>query len=407
MKKVLGIIIEYNPFHNGHFYHIQKAKEITGCEFVVGVMSGNFVQRGEPSVVNKWTRSVIALNCGVDVVIELPTCFAIQSAEGFALGAVHLLANSGIVTDIVFGSEVGDASSLIDTARDLLALEKDPQKIREHLKTGVSYNEALSNLVNNPDILNGSNNILGLEYIKNLIKHDLNLKVSTIKRIKNDYNNTQLPNHNIASATALRPYIKANEQNLVKISKYMPKISMDILSRSLRSVQKPGNISDMSNFFFNLIYRQGISELKKLHRMEVGLENRFFSACKHNEDIDSFLLSVSSKRYSKSRVSRLAMQFILGLNSELIEKSNQHPGSYLRILGCSARGIDLLKDIKKHSSVPYSLNFNKLIQGFSYGSLEKELLEFEVRATNIYSSFFYKKHVQQLEYLQEAILLKN
>ena len=410
MKKVLGIIIEYNPFHNGHLYHLEQAKKAAGCDYVVGVMSGNYVQRGEPAILNKWARSEIALNHGVDVLVELPTVYAIQSAEGFALGSVHLLENTGIVTDLVFGSEAGETVSLINTAQDLLDLEKNPQLIKDSLKEGISYSEAMAKLVNSPDVLNGSNNILALEYIKTILKHNINIKVDTIKRLKNEYNNNQLPKHSIASATALRPHIKdVNDKDIAsyKYRKYMPPRSYEKVLETLYNTQKPGNLNDMSQFFFNLVYREGVSKLRDLHRMEVGLENRFFSACaehSHSLSLDGFLENVSTKRYSKSRISRLVMQFMLGLESQLIERSNEVPGGYLKILGCSTNGVSLLKDIKKHSSVPHSLNFNKLIKDFPVGSLGREQLEFETRATNMYTNFFYKKPTQQLEYYHKCLI---
>lgn len=401
MKKVLGIIIEYNPFHNGHFYHIEKSKEITGCDYVVGVMSGNYVQRGEPAIVNKWARTQIALQNGVDLVLELPTIYATQSAEGFSKGTVNLLAKTGVVTDLAFGSESGDVKPLTDLAKKLLALEQN-NLIKDKLKEGISYAHALRELVGDSELLKGSNNILAVEYLKQVLDSSIPFKVSTIKRFNNNYNDLSLPNGNnfIASATSLRPLIKSKGY----YDKYLPLNSYEILQKALET-QNPGDLDMMSSFFFNLLIRNGYNDLKKLSRMEDGLENRIINYASSSKTINQLLEKVKSKRYPKSRMSRLLLHFMLHIEAELIQSSNERPGQYLRVLGSTKNGLKLLKSIKANGDIPLSLNFNKLINSFSPDSLERKQLELENRATNLYCNFFYKKYTPQLEYTKNAIIL--
>ncbi|WP_177159672.1 nucleotidyltransferase [Anaerobranca gottschalkii] len=403
MEKVLGVIIEYNPFHNGHLYHLEKAKELTGCKYVVGVMSGNYVQRGEPAIINKWARTEIALNNGVDLVIELPTVYATQSAEGFAKGAVNILANTGIVTHLVFGSEKGDINSLKAIAQKLLDLEQKGM-IKEILKKGISYSEGLKQLLNDEEILKGSNNILAIEYLKEILRKKLPINVDTIKRFNNNYNDPILPQNEIAvaSATALRPLIKNNNPT---IKKYIPNSSYQILINTLNKQQIPASLDQMSEFFYHLLLREGTEGLKELARVEVGLENRIFQKAIESSNISELIGLVRSKRFAKSRISRIILHFILKLNEELLLESNEYPGNYLRILGCSPEGLNLLKSLKSNCNVPYSLNYNKLLKEFNNGTVEKRQLLFENSATNIYSKFFYKKFTLGLEYTQNAVIL--
>ncbi|WP_072905460.1 nucleotidyltransferase [Anaerobranca californiensis] len=405
MEKVLGVIIEYNPFHNGHLYHLEKAKELTGCRYVVGVMSGNYVQRGEPAIINKWARTEIALNNGVDLVIELPTVYATQSAEGFAKGAVNILANTGIVTHLVFGSEKGDINSLKAAAQKLLDFEEKGM-IKEILKKGISYSEGLKELLKDEEILKGSNNILAVEYLKEILRKKLPITVDTIKRFNNNYNDENLPQNEtaIASATALRPLIKNNNP---AIKKYIPESSYQILIDTLSKRQIPASLDQMSEFFFQLLLRDGTEGLKKMARIEIGLENRIFQKAIDSPSITELIQSVRSKRFAKSRISRIILHFILNLNEELLLESNENPGRYLRILGCSTQGLNLLKSLKNNCNVPFSLNYSKLLKEFNKEKIEKRQLLLEDSATNIYTKFFFKNFTLGLEYTENAIIFKK
>ena len=221
MNGILGIVSEYNPFHNGHLHHLELSKQLTNTDFTVAVMSGNFVQRGDTSIVDKWKKAEMAIKAGVDLVIELPTVYAISSAENFADGAVKILNSLGVVDYISFGSEIGEISPLNDVASILYREPKEFQAlILSQLKSGLSYPKAreiaLSQFFGNSkkysEVLNNPNNILAVEYLKALKRHRSNIKPLTIKRDYSAYNSTTVKN-GIASATAIREMIK-NKENV-------------------------------------------------------------------------------------------------------------------------------------------------------------------------------------------------
>ena len=234
---ITGIIVEYNPFHNGHAYHIQKTREKTNCDAIVAVMSGNFVQRGVPAIVDKWNRSKMALMNGVDLVIELPLIYSLSSAEFFASGAVSLLNNLGIVNNLCFGSECGDTDVLSIIGKILTDEPIEFKKIlKENLDKGLAYPLARSkaliqflNIFDNKKLLNynieeilsSSNNILGIEYCKSLIKLNSSIRPYSIQREGSTYNSTSL-NNKFSSATSIRKFIKENK-NIKDVETHLPK----------------------------------------------------------------------------------------------------------------------------------------------------------------------------------------
>jgi len=241
--KILGIIAEYNPFHNGHNYQIQKAKQITNADAIVVIMSGNFVQRGEPAILDKWTRTHMALCSGADIVIELPVIYATASAEYFAYAAVKLFHDMGIITDICFGSELGEIVPLQQIAKLLLQeTEQFRNILKQQLQNGVSYASAraiaLSKIYPNSEaLLSQPNNILAIEYLKALLKLDSHISPHTIARKNSDYNSITLSHQNMASASALRNAIAQN--NIKQISHYMPSECYNILCESILQGKAP------------------------------------------------------------------------------------------------------------------------------------------------------------------------
>ena len=216
MGKVLGIIAEYNPFHNGHLYHLEQAKKLTGSSYTVAIMSGNFTQRGSTAIIDKWSRAEIALNCGIDLVLELPTLYATSSAENFADGAVKILNSLKVVDYLAFGAETSDMDILSPIA-DVLYKEPKAYKLllSSELKKGISFPKArenalmlyLGNIRKYLNILNNPNNILGLEYMKALKKNNSIIEPVAITRFEAGYNDVSYSG-NIASATAIRNIIK-------------------------------------------------------------------------------------------------------------------------------------------------------------------------------------------------------
>ena len=277
MSKVLGIISEYNPFHNGHLYHLEQSKKLSGCDYTVAVISGNFTQRGSTSLVDKWEKTRMALANGVDLVIELPVLYSISSAENFADGSIKILNSLGIVDTLSFGAETSDIAVLSKIA-DVLTVEPTEYKniLSHELKKGLSFPKARENALlmylgdirKYSGVLSSPNNILGIEYLKALKKYKSNINPICIKRIESDYNSINFSN-NIASATAIRNLVKNKSFDIIK--DLVPESTYSIL---IDNVQNGHIVEDLSIFEKEIIYvlrKMSIEEISNLPDVSEGL----------------------------------------------------------------------------------------------------------------------------------------
>ena len=244
MSNVLGIISEYNPFHNGHLHHLSTSKKLTGCDYTIAIMSGNFTQRGSTSIIDKWEKTKIALANGIDLVIELPLLYSISSAENFADGAIKILNSLGIVDYLSFGAETSDIN-ILNRIADILYFEpKEYKTILSHeLNKGLSFPKArenallmyLNDIRTYSNILSSPNNILGLEYLKALKKHNSFIKPICIPRFESEYNSTNFSN-NIASSTAIRNLVKNKSFDIIK--DLVPSDAYSILMDNIKNIVK-------------------------------------------------------------------------------------------------------------------------------------------------------------------------
>ena len=318
MDGILGIVSEYNPFHNGHLRHLEISKQLTKTDFSVVVMSGNFVQRGDTSLVNKWVKTEMALKAGVDLVIELPTVYALSSAENFADGAIKILNSLGVVDYISFGSEVGEITPLNDIAN---ILYKEPKEfsslITAQLKSGLSYPKAreiaLSQFFGTSqkytEILNNPNNILGIEYLKALKRHRTHITPLTIKRDYSDYNSEKVKK-GIASATAIRTMVKNNKN----VHYVVPYETYELLDEEINNGII---IKDLSVFEKEIIYtlrKMTLSEIANLPDVSEGLENRIKMAANKFNNLNDLILNIKSKRYTQSRIQRILLYALIGIS---------------------------------------------------------------------------------------------
>lgn len=383
---VTGVIVEYNPFHNGHLYHLEQSKNLANSDYIVAVMSGNFVQRGEPAILDKWSRAEMALRAGVDLVLELPFIYSTSSAEGFAFGAVSLLNSLGIVNNICFGSESGDIASL-KIISEILANE--PREYKEflqfHLKSGLSFpsarEKALINYIENQeslkniaqeikDILSNSNNILGIEYLKSLIKLKSSIKPWTIIRKSNSYNQKNMSGA-ISSATAIR----SNFSDINLIQEAVPDYTLEILNREVNLGKGPINIEKFSQTILYKIRSSSTEYIKNLLDVSEGLEYRIKQAAEESSNIDELISRIKNKRYTSTRIQRILLYSIFGITKDYQEQI-KNPAEYARILGFTQRGRALLRSLKESSSIP-------IITNPSLKDLN--LLKTDVLATDIYS----------------------
>ena len=339
-KNVIGLIVEYNPFHNGHLHHIQEIDRLFEDNIKIAVMSGDYVQRGEPSLINKFEKTKIALSQGVDIVIELPAFYSTQSAEIFAKGSVNLL-NKLSCSHIVFGSESNDLEKLKRIATISMTKEFE-LSLREFLAEGLSYPTAFSKALFDEKL--GSNDILALEYLKAIKAINPKIEAYCIKREKTGYYDDEKDNY--ASATHIRKilldYNKKKEDKLNKIKNLVPEFSYKILEENF------GVFSCLSDFYdlikYNIIKNR--SELKNIQDLEVGLENRLYKYSLENLKFEDFFNEVLTKRITISRLQRILLHSLFNLTETITEKvKNKIP--FVKILGFSTKGQEYLNYLKK------------------------------------------------------------
>ncbi len=327
--KICAIICEYNPFHNGHLYHLREAKRLSGADYVLCVMSGNFVQRGEAAILDKYTRAKHAVLAGADVVIELPTVYATSNAEIFAKGAVQLLSTIPSITTLCFGAESADASAFMRAAR---LLNDEPANVSAWIKKfvheGVSYAKARAEAWKGllpADLMSSPNNILGLEYTRAILKNNANISILPIPRLGNDYNSTDL-NNQFASATAIRQALTQN----VLTDKYVPSfVFKDLPTQTnnlLESLEKYAVLAKPAN------------KIAQVCDCSEGLENAFKKAALSP---NSFVEELTSARYTSSRIRRIALQNLLDIEESFI-RDCLATNLYLRVLAVRADKKEVL-----------------------------------------------------------------
>ncbi len=379
----LGIITEYNPFHNGHLYNIEEGKKKANAQNVIVVMSGNYVQRGLPAIVDKYTRCEMALKAGADLCIEMPTHFALEGAENFSKCGISLLNHSNIVDKIVFGSESGDISSLKKVAKILL---QEPLEYKCHLnsflKEGYAYPKAIDLSLAKLGYENifTANNTLGIQYIKSLMEFQSTIEPFTIKREGSSYHDTSVKNNHLgASASAIRELVY-NNNDIDFINNYIPSNISNIFLTSIKNNYT--NINNLSSSFHYILNTTPISELKKINHISEGIENRILESANKNFLISDIVNDCVTKRYTRSKIQRCIMSIILNIKKDdMIQYKNNNLAQYIRVLGYNKNKEFLLKDLMKKSTLPVIVSVNKSF----LPPLAKKMLEEEKQFSNIYN----------------------
>ena len=393
--KAVGLVTEYNPFHNGHLYHLNKAMELTGADISVAVMSGDFVQRGEPAVLDKYARTSMALNSGVNLVVELPVNYAVSSAESFAAGALKVL-DYVKADSIAFGSESGNIERLSKLAHILCDNEDTLYKeISKYTANGISYAAARQKVVekltdkDTAALLTSSNNILAVEYLKAIIKNNYAIKPYTVQRQGDSYNDTDIRSE-YASATALRENLKADN-----ILEYIPVKAGLILSSNTNYIY-PDNITEVlftrlldilfaSNYDKNVFienvmqYPDVNKEIAgRLYKSAMDMITRTVPQRSESKDNGVFSFGslcehIKTKEVPLSRIKRALVRITLGLDKKHMEKYSNEP--YIRVLGFDKKGQEYLSYIRKTVEVPL------ITKTADY----KEMLLDDIHAANIYN----------------------
>ena len=353
--KVLGIICEFNPFHNGHRYLIEKAKKETNSDAVIAVMSGNFTQRGFPAITDKRTRAESSIQSGVDLVLELPSAFAVQSAQYFARKGVETLNACAIVDTLAFGSESGDLE-VLSHALQYSESAKYSSDVREEKKRSLASALAKASC---DSAVYTPNNILGIEYLRALKETESAMKPYTCKRFGVDHD-SDMVSEEYASASYIRDALYRGEDT----SSFLPSV--------------PRNIMNKETWETLVLYRlrtMPISELEQICGVSEGLHNRIFSSAKAARSYDALVESIKAKRYTRTRIERILTCAVLGIRQEHLLQS-----PYLRVLAATDIGIALIREIQKHTPVIVKT-----------ADASHPLLELECRADDIYALLFNDK----------------
>ena len=400
----LGLVVEYNPFHNGHKYHLEKSKEITNATHTVAIMSGSFLQRGEPALFDKYTRAEMAVKNGVDLVIELPTLYACQSAEIFSHGAVATLNSLNCVNSLCFGSEEGNID-ILQTISEILVKEPSDFKttLKNFLDEGIVFpvarSKALYEYIKNnhllelsedelQQVLNSSNNILGIEYIKSLIKLNSSIKPYTITRIASKYNSTDIES-NICSATAIRNSLKDNT-DLKLIENVVPLHTFNEINHKINTNFNPVFDYMFYDLLSSTIIRD-VDNLTKYFEVNEGIENKIYSNVFTSKNLEELINSTKSKRYTMTKIKRTLNNILLGINrDDVIKVKDLDRVPYIRILAFNNKGREIIKKIKTSSDIEIITKFSKI--SHVDDPIFDTLIKYDLKSSNMYNLIYYKNN---------------
>ena len=396
--KICGIIAEYNPFHNGHKYQIEELKKKTNCDAVVAIMSGNFLQRGIPASFDKFSRAKMAIQNGVDVIIELPTIYATSSSEYFALGGVGLLNSLNCIDDICFGAMTEDITVLSSLAKIYFEEPEDYKKeLQKFLNKGLSFPKArceatceyLKHNKNSFDyskeqveeILLDPNNILAVEYLKSLQYYNSSINPICIKRNGESYNSLAMKEDlGICSSTAIREQL--SKDNIASIKSFVPEnVYKEIYNNYIIGKSQ----IELENYEKEILFelrKKSLKEISKLADVSEGLENLITKTISTSFTLNDLIENLKTKRYTRTRIQRILIHSLLNITQEQLQKYKYNP-QYARVLAVSKNGKKVLAELNNKSSIPVITNVSKFMKNAT--EEQKEMLEQDILTTNIYT----------------------
>jgi predicted nucleotidyltransferase len=403
--KITGIISEYNPFHKGHEYQLQTARLLSGCDGIAAVMSGNFVQRGEPAIIEKHKRAVSAVLGGADIVIELPMPFSCQNAEIFAFGAVNELKK--IPADFIsFGCESGSIEMLKKIASVQLNREDFSMIVKEEIKNGVSYPRAVTKAIEKTcgeeagKILFSPNNVLGIEYIKAALKVGLDCGFIPVKRIGSEHNYMEVTGH-FDSASAVRKKLISEPS-----AQYPASLTDTSRNMLMRFYDEYGLFNRLDNYMAILRYKiisLGTEGINEIYDVSEGLNNIIFENAYEFKSLDEYIMSLKSKRYTYSRIRRIMLNILLDIDKETMRRSIQESekNKHIKVLAFNDTGREMINEIRKNGTsviCRYSDYKKYKAAPFNFGLTAK--------ATDIYYLPFDKGKIN-MEYKNNAVYVKS
>ena len=395
--KTTGIVAEYNPFHNGHKALVDRCRE-NGATHIVAAMSGNFVQRGSVAIMDKRARAAAAIRGGVDLVLELPVPFAVATAEVFARGGVSVLDALGCVDALSFGAECEDLA-LLKKAAAAVTDPKVDELIKTELSGGVSYPTARAYAVRSvygadiADVLEGPNNILAVEYLKELERRGSGMAVKPMERVGTGHDGLTVTDE-FASASMLRILLERGDERAFD---FMPPTTEVEFKRMVGVGRAPVRVEESERAILSRLRMLTAEDIRKAPDVSEGLENRIYNAIQSATSLEELYDIVKTKRYTHSRIRRIVTALYLGI---LPEDREEVP--YLRVLGFNDRGLEILKAAKETASLPI-ITKPAAIAGLDEKA--RHTFELECRATNLYNLATPRILPCGTEYSDEIVML--
>lgn len=375
--KIIGIVAEYNPFHLGHLYQINKIKELYPDSLIIAIISGHYTERGDISIINKWDKTKICLDNGIDLVVELPTLYAIQSADIFAYGAISILNNLHIDT-LVFGTESDNIDDIKKLAKIAINNKKYDTLIKDYLKQGINYPTAKSKALYELSgiLIDKPNDLLALSYIKEIYQNNYDITPVAIKRT-NGYHSKTIDS-NIISAGLIRELLSNNKD----IKKYIPKKTINYINKNI-------NIDNAYPYLlYNLIINK--ENLNNYLMIDEGIENRIINSINKSNNWQELVMNIKTKRYTYNKIKRILISILLD-----IKKTDNTYETYIRILGFNNNGRNYLNKIKKSITIPFYT---------SYKPNKSNVLDIEFKCTYIYSIIANDLSLIKKEYQTKPII---
>ena len=408
--KAVGIIAEYNPFHNGHAHQIAEIRRREQPDVIIAAISGHFTQRGEAASFTKWQRAQLALAGGIDLVVELPFVFAVRSAEYFAAGGVRLLHQLGI-THLSFGAESNSLLPLAECAR----IQSQPELTAElspYLSQGVPYAAALSALLKDKyhissNITSSPNNILAIEYLKAIRRYAPTVTPLHIMRYGAEHHSISLDHTAFASSSAIRQSLTTNGFCSGPLASCVPPAVLPLMKRFFTDNDTLPSLEYLSPLLFGLLATTDKSRLKNTAGISEGLENKISTASLSSASIEELLSLVKTKRYPRTRLARIILHYLFGTTQDMIARFDEVGPQYIRILGMNERGQDYLRTRKKTTPLPIITKltpyFNQYDLAEPKDDLFKEMLALDVRSANLYARLFSSPLAQNQDFMTSPI----
>lgn len=376
--KISGIICEYNPFHNGHLHHINETRK-NGATHIVAVMSGNFVQRGDVAIMDKFERAKFAVRSGVDLVIGLPVQYCLSSAENFASGAVYLLDSLGVVQEISFGSECGNINELLNAVKIVQSVsDSHYDEIINMMEKGYNYPKALNNIIKDIDhemanIIAEPNNLLAIEYLNAMTRFSSEMTPFTVKRTGTPHDSYESQD-NMTSASDIRKRILLDNE-ISSASDFMPLL----WSNAIKDAFDNGNIASIERLEKIILYKLRTSspeELSLINDVGQGLEHRIYNARTANS-LNELFSEIKTKRYTMARIRRIMLSLLIGIKKDDLI----HLPPFGRILAFNERGREILAQAKGKADIPYGSSIARLSD---ISGVARRFAELEIKASDIY-----------------------